>query len=433
MRIDLGLILAVIVEYIAFIYYSNTLFYRKKNLLFCSIVITLGYLVHFFICIFGDAIINTATFIILNIVSFILCFHINSKTAIFQGTILAVLSVLCEVSTIYICKLGINVDNIVNITSMQSIILTMVGKSLYLMCVMILSNLFRKNCNYTNTYSILLVLIPILTIFILVLTLRIYEDTNLQLTICALCMLIDVIVFIINQNIITQHLENETLRLQTKKDEKTFEDYMALKHLNHDMDEHLGALYSLIDSNNDQAKEYIKSLNSKKQELTNIIDYTDNSMINIVLSKKMMECKEQGIVFSLEPVQAHLKFFKDMDAVTIFSNLLNNAIESCIYSTEKKIHMRIYTVNKNFVVIKLENSSDKKPLVIDGKLKTHKDNEQLHGIGINSIKQTLKEYNGTLLWSYDEKTKMFCSMITIQHLNKKLTYANNNSIGAVIL
>lgn len=420
MRIDLGLILAVIVEYIAFIYYSNTLFYRKKNLLFCSIVITLGYLVHFFICSFGNIVINTLTFFLLNISVFMLCFHVSSRTATFQSAILVILSAVCELATVYVGKFGITTNDLLSISATQSMILTLSGKTLYLIGIMILTHIFKRNNKYADLYSLLLISIPLLTIIILLLTLNISNNNTLQLSICIICIAIDVIIFIINQNFVAQRLENEALRLQAQKDEKNFEDVMSLRHLNHDMDEHLSAVYSLIDSDNNQAKNYIKSLNSKKQQLTNIVDYTDNSMINIVLSKKMTECKEQGIVFSLEPVQAHLRFFKDMDAVTIFSNLLNNAIESCGHSNEKKIHMRIYTVNKNFVVIKLENSSDKKPLVIDGKLKTHKDNEQLHGIGINSIKQTLKEYNGTFCWSYDDKTKMFCSMITIQHLNSNL-------------
>ncbi len=398
MRIDLGLILAVIVEYIAFIYYSNTLFYRKKNLLFCSIVITLGYLIHFFVCAFGNIMINTLTFFLLNMSVFMLCFHVSSRTATFQSAILVILSAVCELATVYVGKLGINTNDLLSISATQSMILTLSGKTLYLIGIMILTHIFKRNSKYTDLYSLLLISIPLLTIIILLLTLNILNNNTLQLSICIICVAIDVIIFIINQNFVAQHLENEALRLQAQKDEKNFEDIMSLRHLNHDMDEHLSAVYSLIDSDNKQAKNYIKSLNSKK----------------------MTECKEQGIVFSLEPVQAHLNFFKDMDAVTIFSNLLNNAIESSIHSTEKKIHMRIYTVNKNFVVIKLENSSDKKLLVIDGKLKTHKDNEQLHGIGINSIKQTLKDYNGTFCWSYDDKTKMFCSMITIQHLNSKL-------------
>ena len=43
MRIDLGMVLAIIFEYIIFIYYADTLFYRKRN------IYVLGYMNrHFF-------------------------------------------------------------------------------------------------------------------------------------------------------------------------------------------------------------------------------------------------------------------------------------------------------------------------------------------------------------------------------------------------
>ena len=138
-----------------------------------------------------------------------------------------------------------------------------------------------------------------ITVVMLILIVKLSSSTYLQLTMCILCTLTEIIVFVINQNIIAQNFEIENLKLQLEKNEKNFEDYMMLKHLDHDMDEHLDALYSLIDRDNTQAKDYIRSIKSEKQKLTNIIDYTDNAMINIVLSKKMSECSEKGIKFTL--------------------------------------------------------------------------------------------------------------------------------------
>lgn len=319
-------------------------------------------------------------FMLLNTALFMSCFYISGRTAVFQGTILTVLSVVGELAANHVFRLGIDTNNVLAVSAAQSMIFTISGKSLYLIGIMILSHLFRKDNKYTYIYSLLLLAIPMITVVMLILIVKLSRSTYLQFTMCILCTLTEIIVFVINQNIIAQNFEIENLKLQLEKNEKNFEDYMMLKHLDHDMDEHLDALYSLIDRDNTQAKDYIRSIKSEKQKLTSIIDYTDNAMINIVLSKKMNECSEKGIKFSLDPVLSELKFFKGMDAVTIFSNLINNAIESCENSSEKKIYMKIYTVNKNFVVIKIENSSDKKPLVIDGKLKTHKSNERLRGI-----------------------------------------------------
>lgn len=43
MRIDLGMVLAIIFEYIIFIYYADTLFYRKRNKYLCYAIIALEY------------------------------------------------------------------------------------------------------------------------------------------------------------------------------------------------------------------------------------------------------------------------------------------------------------------------------------------------------------------------------------------------------
>ena len=158
------------------------------------------------------------------------------------------------------------------------------------------------------------------------------------------------------------------------------------------------------------SQEFIDNLESK------FIEYSDNKILNVLLSKKKEECENQNIQFLIDPIRAELSFFNDMDIVTIFSNLINNAMESCAHSSEKKIYLNIHTENQNFIVIKIENTSDIEPIVINGRLKTHKDNAKLHGIGMNSISRALSAYNGSLDWKYNKEQKIFSTTIIIQNL-----------------
>lgn len=73
----------------------------------------------------------------------------------------------------------------------------------------------------------------------------------------------------------------------------------------------------------------------------------------------------------------------------------------------------------------MENTADKKPLVIDGKLRTHKKNKDLHGIGMNSIRRTLTRYDASLDWSYNADNKIFSVTIVLQN-NKKIPLTQNN-------
>ena len=415
MRIDFGFVLAIILEYIFFVYYADTSFYKKRNNVFCKAIITAGYALHFFICIFGNVAVNIISFFLINAFLFILCYHISNKNAVFQSVILTVISIAGEFAIASISKLGISVSNPVAMSPVQSFILTISSKLFYLIGIIILTNIFKKNNKNKDIYSICLVVIPVLTLLILLLMTKVTIANHLRLSICVIIIIIDFIAFILNQTIAVQRLETEALKQQAKKEEIDFEKYEKLSILHHDIKEHLNTISALIDDDNEEAKKYIKSL-YLDEATAKIIDYTDNKMLNIVLSKKKEECLRQDINYILNPVQASLTFFRDTDIVALFSNLINNAIDSCKNSKEKKIYIDIYTVNDNFVVIRIENSSDKKPLVIDGKLRTHKDNDKFHGIGMLSIRRILKKYDGTLLWKYDEDKKLFCTTITINKL-----------------
>lgn len=174
----------------------------------------------------------------------------------------------------------------------------------------------------------------------------------------------------------------------------------------------INTLSVLISSDNKAAQEYIKSIYGEIIK-SQFAEYSDNKILNVLLSKKKEECASQGIHFLIDPIRAELSFFNDMDIVTIFSNLINNAMESCSRSSEKKIYLNIHTENENFVVIQIENTSDVKPIVFNGELKTHKDNAKLYGIGMNSIRRALEKYNGLLTWDYSEQKKFFSTMIIV--------------------
>lgn len=144
MRIDFGLVLCIVLECIFFLYYADTLFYKKRSNAFCVSVIISGYIVHFIICIFGNMVINTLFFFFLNVIALIGCYHISNKNAIFQGAMLTALSIGGELAIASIGRLRINLNDIVSISPVQSFIITIAGKLLYLVGIMILTHIFKK-------------------------------------------------------------------------------------------------------------------------------------------------------------------------------------------------------------------------------------------------------------------------------------------------
>ncbi len=422
MRIDLGLILAIILEYIFFIYYADTLFYRKRNKYVCYAVIAAGYILHFAVCVFGNIILNTITVMIMHIVCFRICYHMSRKSAIFQSFLLDALNLAAEYLIVFIPYIGIIPKETVLMDPKQSFILTLASKVLYLIGIMVISRVFCSSKHNVQPASAGLLSVPILTVVIIILIFNINTTSNLLSLVCLILIIINIIIFVANQKMIVTEAEKNEMEQQKIKEKIDYDEYMLLKEsqpqtamINHDIKEHIETLSSLIEEDNKAAQRYIQSISGEIAR-TQFIEYSDNKILNILLSKKKKECQEKGINFFIDPIQARLQFLNDMDTVTIFSNLINNAAESCIRSKDKKIYLNIHTANENFVIIKIENTSDIRPVVINGRLKTHKDNSKLHGIGMNSITRALEAYDGALAWEYNETEKIFSTEIIIKNL-----------------
>lgn len=108
-----------------------------------------------------------------------------------------------------------------------------------------------------------------------------------------------------------------------------------------------------------------------------------------------------------------LNFISELDTITIFGNLYDNAIEAneIIYKN-KYIKTAIYQVNQ-MIVIRIENSCKNNIEYIGEKIKTTK--KEHDGIGIGNIKRTLKKYNGI----FDIKiNNEHCSIIITLPSNK---------------
>lgn len=318
--------------------------------------------------------------------------------------------------------IGITPNNTIKMTASQSLILTFASKLLYLIGIMIISRVFCKKQKNVQATSLGLLSIPVLTVVIIMLVMKVNTTSHLLSLVCFILIIMNIIVFAINQKMMTTEIEKAELEAQQLKDKFDYDEYIMLKEvyernaiINHDIKEHINALSALINSDNEAAQKYIKSVCGEVKTSQSFVEYSDNKILNVLLSKKKKECENQGIQFLIDPIRAELSFLKDMDIVTIFSNLINNAMESCFRSSEKKIYLNIHTENENFVVIQIENTSDIEPIVINGKLKTHKDNDKLHGIGMNSINRTLTTYNGSLTWRYDKEQKIFFTTIIMQN------------------
>lgn len=419
MRIDLGLVLGVAIEFILFLYYANTTLYPKKNYYVSSAIAFVGHVVIFVIAIFGQPMVNAITFIVVNLLIFIFGYHVDFKDAIFLSVMLTIFSFLGEILLMFILEIGFNSEDILRATSENSIILTIASKLIYFVGIIMIRGLNRKKQIQDGGSFLLLMLVPITTFICILLVISMNIDKQIFLVLCILSFTVNFITFAVNEYIISKNrtiriLEEENLRnsMELKEYNLLSDSYEQSRIFRHDVKEHINNLKILMKEDNQAAMKCIQSLENVYAD-TVFVKYTDNKILNVLLIQKEKECRENGIKMHISSTNPELDFIDGIDIVAIFSNLINNAIEACLQSAEKEIFVDLCTANSVFTTIKIENSADKEPTVVSGMLRTSKQDKDNHGIGIKSINNSLRKYNGEMSWKFDKINKMFKTTVMI--------------------
>ncbi|MEG1131671.1 MAG: ATP-binding protein [Romboutsia sp.] len=168
-----------------------------------------------------------------------------------------------------------------------------------------------------------------------------------------------------------------------------------VKRIYHDMSNHMICIKNMS-SEQEDLNNYIDEISKDLNEFKEIYN-TGNMILDIILNEKQAKCNESNIKFSCDINFSKCSFIEMTDVCSIFSNILDNAVEACnkINNDEKYIKIR-GTVVKSYYVIRCENSKINKVKIKNYKIITSKKDKFIHGIGLKSVKSSLKKYDGEL-------------------------------------
>lgn len=200
----------------------------------------------------------------------------------------------------------------------------------------------------------------------------------------------------------TQFL-NEKLDMQYKYYLMAKESQEKMKKLYHDMNNHMENIKRLKDNSEDVNK-YINNIEDEVKNVKNIYN-TGNLLLDIILYEKNKICTDSNIDFKVGIDFSKCEFIEMIDITSIFSNLLDNAIEACNNINDKNLD-RYITIKSTFIkgyyVIRCENSKMNKVIVKNNKIFTTKKDKFFHGLGIENIESSVKKYDGELKIKNDE-------------------------------
>lgn len=145
-----------------------------------------------------------------------------------------------------------------------------------------------------------------------------------------------------------------------------------------------------------------------------IIQLTNNKLLDLLLSKYNALCINNNIKLSIEVRTANLDYIPDSDLSMIINNLMDNAFEAAKQSKEKIIDFSLIRVN-NFDILKIFNSCDTAPIDKAHKLLTTKKSKAEHGFGTRIIEKYATKNNAEYEWLYDSSKKQFIATIIFKH------------------
>ena len=175
---------------------------------------------------------------------------------------------------------------------------------------------------------------------------------------------------------------------------------------------------NLIIRNNIQNKEYEKAekyLEDLESENTMVMceKRTGIPAVDILIACKIKEAMKHHIQVDVEAELLNATI-TEQELIAILGNGLDNAIEACkkMKTAPKWIRLHICNI-KEMTMIKIENSYEQQPVQEKGHFISTKEEAQLHGLGVKSMRAIVEKYAGKMRMDYEDG--VFSLMISFFH------------------
>ena len=314
---------------------------------------------------------------------------------------------LLAFSAVNAFNLNSNATDIMNST-LYRLELIIFSKIMLMASVVILRKLNLKGGLNIKQYISILIPIVANILFIVVIWSFVYKYIPNNIHINYIVLILSVLLIFSNISILTiinniikenqLKIENEKIR---EKIDMQYNYYLNLKKeqekiakFRHDIKNHLLCIKN--SATTEESNKYIEKINLEINQ--NVVDFnTGNAILDVIFYEKSIICIDKKIKYKFDVDYSRCEFIDVIDTCSIFSNLLDNAIEACDKINQGKRFIDFKgNVNNGFFVIKCENMKINDILYRDGKIITDKEDKKLHGIGLKSIRESFEKYGGDI-------------------------------------
>lgn len=409
--------------------YFEQVFERKGSRKVEIWMFILGYSLLFALSQFKNVLINTVAFLFVNLILLFSNFACKKLIGIIQVAFLTVVMGGTEVLAGNLMSCLSHDFKAYQYDISVMIPLSVLSCLLYFFVMQIIAKLIKPAKDGTDTSTVfLLSILPVVSVLITMTITYISITTQIK-PIVGILMAISVIALLMVNILVTvvynhiQKMYNDRLELEliAQKAKMDTENYKILENqyenqrvLIHDIRGHMQVMRGLLESKNyDELENYLLDM-ERDPALQKIARLCDNTVLNVILIHHASICKSLGIDVDFDIRQHSVDFISAHDITAIFDNLLTNAEEAAKNTSEKYIKLSATQQGETGVLITVINSCNSAPdMDEDGNIKTKKEDKEHHGVGLKSVKQALRQYQGVLRVYYSEAEHRFHCVIRL--------------------
>lgn len=134
------------------------------------------------------------------------------------------------------------------------------------------------------------------------------------------------------------------------------------------------------------------------------VSFTDVPVLDCLIREKAEICLEKGIVFERKGQNLGSINITEYELVSLFANLLDNAMEAAEKTDEKKMFLTM-EIQQGFLKIVLRNSKLENEAPLKTQFETTKKDKKKHGIGSRIIREIVNSHDGRIRYT-DHGTEM---------------------------
>ncbi|MDO4288628.1 MAG: GHKL domain-containing protein [Eubacterium sp.] len=165
----------------------------------------------------------------------------------------------------------------------------------------------------------------------------------------------------------------------------------------HDTKNHLLTLEALYNTGAaDEAQAYTEALLKRLAE-ADFKYHCANKIFSMIINDKILKCEKRGIRFEISLDGGLLDFLSPFDMTTIFSNLLDNAIEAAAALKDRGLIEITGHRRRGMLFIDISNTCDPSKInwSPDGRLQSTK-SAAPSGLGLKNVAEAVGKYGGAL-------------------------------------